>query len=131
MPMPLWWGKINKRVFNPRGLRNEKWQVIQHVGRSSGRSYRTPLEAHEVDDGFVIMLVYGSRSDWVRNVLAAGTAKLEVDGKTVDLVEPHVIDAEEAFALLPAGAKRPPGFLRINEFLQMRRADDEAEPGES
>jgi len=123
MPMPLWWGQINKRVFNPRALRNGKWQVIQHVGRSSGRSYRTPLEAHEVDDGFVFVLVYGSHSDWVRNVMATGTAKLEVDGNTIDLVEPHVIGAEEAFARLPAGTKRPPGFLKIDEFLTMRRAD--------
>ncbi len=126
MPMPLWWGQINKRVFNPRALRNGKWQVIHHVGRSSGRSYRTPLEAHEVDDGFVFVLVYGSQSDWVRNVMAAGTAKLEVDGDTVDLVEPRIIGAEEAFARMPAGTKRPPGFLKIGEFLVMSRADHEA-----
>jgi len=120
--MPLWWGQINKRVFNPRAVRNGQWQVIHHVGRSSGRSYLTPLEAHEVDDGFMFTLVYGSRSDWVRNVMAAGAAKLEVDGNTVELVEPHVIAADEAFARLPAGTKRPPGFLRIDEFLVMRRA---------
>ena len=71
MPMPLWWGQINKRVFNPRSARNGKWQVIRHVGRVSGQTYRTPLEAHRVDDGFIIMLVYGSRCDWVQNVLAA------------------------------------------------------------
>ncbi|MDH3680213.1 MAG: nitroreductase family deazaflavin-dependent oxidoreductase [Acidimicrobiia bacterium] len=127
MPMPLWWGQINKRVFNPRAVRSGKWQVIHHVGRSSGRSYRTPLEAHEVDNGFMFTLVYGSRSDWVRNVMAAGAAKLDVDGNTVDLVEPQVVGAEEAFARLPAGTKRPPGFLRIGEFLMMRRADDEDE----
>lgn len=121
MPMPLWWGKINKRVFNPRALRSGKWQVIHHVGRASGRSYRTPLEAVPVDDGFVFTLVYGSRSDWVRNVLAAGTARLEIDGEMVDLVEPELIGADEAFALLPAGTKRPPGLLRIGEFLRMRR----------
>ena len=68
MPMPLWWGQINKRVFNPRSARNGKWQVIRHVGRVSGQTYRTPLEAHRVDDGFIIMLVYGSRCDWVQNV---------------------------------------------------------------
>jgi deazaflavin-dependent oxidoreductase (nitroreductase family) len=124
MPMPLWWGRINKRVFNPRAVRQGKWQVIHHVGRSSGRPYRTPLEAHRVDDGFLFTLVYGSRSDWVRNVLAAGTARLEIDGDTVDLVAPEVIGAEEAFERLHAGTKRPPRLLRIDEFLTMRRADD-------
>ncbi len=98
MPMPLWWGKINKRIFNPRAVRGGKWPVIHHVGRVSGRTYRTPLEAFRVDDGFIFVLVYGSRSDWVQNVLAAGTAKLEVAGETVDLIEPALLTAEQAFA---------------------------------
>ena len=123
MPMPLWWGQVNKRVFNPRSVRNGKWQVIDHVGRSSGRAYRTPIEALAVDDGFLFMLVYGSRSDWVQNVLGSGRATLEIDGGTVDLVDPEVITAEQAFERLPAGAKRPPKLLKINEFLSMRRAE--------
>ncbi len=122
MPMPLWWGKVNKRLFNPKALRNGKWQVIRHVGRSSGQAYRTPLEAVPVEGGFVFTLVYGSRSDWVQNVLAAGTATLEIGGDTVDLVDPRLITADEAFALLPSGTKRPPGFLKIDEFLWMSRA---------
>jgi deazaflavin-dependent oxidoreductase (nitroreductase family) len=72
MPMPLWWGHINKRVFNPWALRGKRWQSVGHVGRSSGKAYRTPVEAMRVDDGFIVTLVYGSRSDWVQNVLAAG-----------------------------------------------------------
>lgn len=123
MPMPLWWGHINKRVFNPRAVRNTKWQVVQHVGRSTGRSYRTPLEAHQVDDDFIFMLVYGSRSDWVQNVLAAGTARLEIDGSIVDLTDPTLITADEAFERLPANAKRPPRLLKIDEFLAMRRVE--------
>jgi deazaflavin-dependent oxidoreductase (nitroreductase family) len=123
MPMPLWWGHVNKRVFNPRSLRNGKWQVIDHVGRSSGRAYRTPIEALPVDDGFIIVLVYGSRSDWVRNVIAAGTATLEIDGGKVDLVDPVVLTADEAFQRLPADAKRPPKLLKIDEFLAMRYAE--------
>ena len=120
MPMPLWWGHINKRVFNPRSLRNGKWQVIEHVGRSSGTTYRTPIDALRVDDGIIVVLVYGSRSDWVQNVLASGTAKLDIDGETLELAEPELMTLDEAFALLPADAKRPPGFLRINECLHMR-----------
>ena len=121
--MPLWWGHVNKRVFNPRSLRNGKWQVIDHVGRTSGQAHRTPIEALTVDDGFIIVLVYGSRSDWVQNVLAAGTARLEIDGRTVDLVDPELITADEAFQRLPPGTKRPPRLLKIGEFLKMRCAE--------
>lgn len=122
MPMPLWWGQINKRVFNPRSLRGDRWQVVHHVGRSSGREYRTPLEAVPVDGGYVIMLVYGSRSDWVQNVLAAGSAKLEVGGELVEVTDPELIDTEEAFRRLPPGTKRPPKLLKIDEFLALRSA---------
>ena len=83
--------------------------MIHHVGRFSGQPYRTPLEAHRVDDEFIFTLVYGSRSDWVQNVLAAGTAQLEFEGNTVDLIGPELISAEQAFARLPASTKRPPG----------------------
>jgi len=123
MPMPLWWGHVNKRVFNPGALRKGKWQVIHHVGRSSGTPYRTPLEAHRAGDGFIFVLVYGSRSDWVQNVLAAGSAQLEADGQTVELISPELIDADEAFAQLPADTKRPPKLLKIDQFLKMRTAD--------
>lgn len=121
--MPLWWGQINKRVFNPRALRSGKWQVIHHVGRSSGQPYRTPIDATAVDDGYIVTLVYGQRSDWVRNVLAAGSAQLEIDGDTVDVRDPQVISADEAFRRLPPDTKRPPGLLRIDEFLLLRRTD--------
>ncbi len=122
MPMPLWWGQINKRVVNPRAVRSGKWPVIHHIGRSSGQPYRTPIEAHPMDDGFIFVLVYGSQSDWVQNVLAAGAAQLEIDGNRLDLHEPELLDAEQAFAQLADSTKRPPKLLKIDEFLRMRRA---------
>lgn len=119
MPMPLWWSKVNKRVFNPRALKNGKWDVVTHVGRSSGHVYRTPLDAHQVDDTFVFILVYGSRSDWVQNILASGTATLETDGDSFELTSPRLISSEVAWELLDGIAEPPPGFLNVNEFLQM------------
>ena len=119
MPMPLWWGKVNKRVFNPSALRNGKWDVITHIGRSSGKTYRTPLDAYEVDGTIVIVLVYGSRSDWVQHVLGSGTASLEKGGEVLDLSSPRLLTREAAGPLLEGLTKPPPGFLNVNEFLQM------------
>ena len=117
--MPGWWGHVNKRVFNPLELRRGERPVLTHVGRSSGRTYRTPLDAHAVDGGYVFILVYGSRSDWVRNVLAAGGAHLTIDGREITLTAPRVVDAGEAWAVLPDTVARPPRLLRINEYLRM------------
>ncbi|MFE3290200.1 nitroreductase family deazaflavin-dependent oxidoreductase [Rhodococcus sp. NPDC059234] len=119
MPMPLWWGQINKRVFNPRAIAGGKWPVLTHVGRTSGATYRTPLDAYPVDDGYLFVLVYGSRSDWVQNVLAAGAAQLRVDGRDVELAAPRLVGETEAFQALSAEVARPPRLLRISEFLRM------------
>ncbi|MCD2106479.1 hypothetical protein O4214_16775 [Rhodococcus erythropolis] len=56
MPMPRWWGHVNKRVFNPRAISSGKRPVLTHVGRTSGTTYRTPLDAYPVDGGYVFIL---------------------------------------------------------------------------
>jgi deazaflavin-dependent oxidoreductase (nitroreductase family) len=54
--------------------------VIEHVGRRTGRAYRTPVDAARIDDGFVVALPYGTTANWVRNVLATGSATVLHDG---------------------------------------------------
>lgn len=119
MPMPLWWGQINKRVMNPRALENGKWPVLRHVGRSSGRTYRTPIGAQRGDEHFAFLVVYGPESDWVQNVIEAGEATLEVDGEDVALTNPRLVATEDAFSRLPADTARPPRFPRIPSCLEM------------
>jgi deazaflavin-dependent oxidoreductase (nitroreductase family) len=123
MPMPRWWGHVNKRLFNPRELKRGVRPVLTHVGRTSGKTYRTPLDAHRVDGGYLFILVYGSESDWVRNVLSAGHARLTIEGEGHDLTGPRLIDDDEAWEALPDTVKRPPRFLRITEYLRMDLAD--------
>lgn len=119
MPMPRWWTQINKRVFNPREIRKGVRPVLTHVGRTSGETYRTPLDAHPVDHGYVFILVYGSTSDWVRNAIAAGHARLTIAGQDIELVAPRLIDAQEAWQAIGDDVKRPPGMLNITEYLRM------------
>ena len=115
MPMPRWLGHVNKRVFNPPAIAGGKRPVLTHVGRTSGRTYRTPLDAHPVEGGYVFILVYGPGSDWVRNVLAAGSASLRVDGKDIPLTTPRLVGQDA----LPDDVSRPPKFLRIHDVLRM------------
>lgn len=119
MPMPLWWGHVNKRVFNNREIEKGVRPVITHVGRSSGKTYHTPLDAHRVEDGYIFILVYGSECDWVTNIMASGSATLHKDGETIDLASPRVITKEAAWQQLSDTVKRPPRFLNVNEFLHM------------
>jgi deazaflavin-dependent oxidoreductase (nitroreductase family) len=118
MPMPRWWGQINKRIFNPIEMRRGKKPTLTHVGRSSGKEYVTPLDAYPVDDGYVFILVYGAQSDWVQNILAAGTATLREAGKTIELTNPRVLTTAEAGPALDT-VRTLPGFLNIDEYLFM------------
>ena len=61
--------------------------------------------------------MYGS--DWVKNVLAAGTARLEVGGDEFDLDSPRLVTKDVALQQMPAGTKTPPSLLNVTEFLQM------------
>ena len=126
MPVPHWVAKINKRVFNPMELRRGKRPVITHIGRSSGNEYRTPLDAHRTDGGFVFLLMYTSASDWVQNVMAAGSAKLLVAGEEFDLVSPRLITKEEAAAVVPPDTNLQSGRTKGIEYLQMDIAQQPA-----
>ncbi len=119
MPVPMWVAQVNKRVFNKLEVRRGSRPVLTHVGRSSGRTYHTPLDAHRVDAGYIFILMYGSGSDWVRNVLAAGRARLRVGDDEVDLVNPRLVTKDEAWRLLPETTKAPPNWLNVTEYLQM------------
>jgi hypothetical protein len=82
MPMPGWWGQINKRGVQPVGAQARRSAGADPRRPEFGTIYRTPLDAHPVDGGYLfILVVYGSGSDWVRNLLAAGHARLKVGGE--------------------------------------------------
>jgi deazaflavin-dependent oxidoreductase (nitroreductase family) len=65
--------------------------ILTHVGRKSGKVYRTPVNVFRVPNGFVIALTYSSQSEWVKNVLAAGGCELKTRGKKYQLSAPKVV----------------------------------------
>jgi hypothetical protein len=48
-----------------------------------------------------------------------GTAALDIDDDTFQLVNPRLISKKDAWQLLPPETKEPPGFLRIGEYLRV------------
>ena len=121
MPVPRWVAHLNKRfpLFNKRELARGRRPYLTHIGRSSGTAYRTPLDAHPVDDGYLFILMYGAESDWVQNILAAGRATLTVDGTHIELRSPRLVDDTEGRHHLPDSVKAPPKFLNVTEYLLM------------
>jgi deazaflavin-dependent oxidoreductase (nitroreductase family) len=67
------------------------WAVVRHRGRRSGRPYATPVFATRRGQRLALAVMYGTRSDWVRNVLAAGRAEVRRAGTTVEVTEPDLV----------------------------------------
>ena len=65
--------------------------IVTHVGRKSGKVYRTPVNVFRVPTAFIIALTYSSQSEWVKNVLAAGGCELKTRGKKYQLSAPKVV----------------------------------------
>ncbi|WIM92671.1 hypothetical protein ACTOB_004624 [Actinoplanes oblitus] len=72
------------------------WAVVQHRGRVSGRALSVPVAVVATPDVIVINLPWGARTNWVRNVLAAGSCTLRWKGRTHQLDRPEIIGAAAA-----------------------------------
>lgn len=122
MPVPTWVAQLNKRVFNPMEIRRGRRPVLVHVGRTSGVTHATPLDAHPVEDGFLFFAMYGAaRTDWIKNVMAAGSAVLRLAAEEIPLTSPELIDERAARTILPASTKLPASLLNVTEYLHMKR----------
>jgi deazaflavin-dependent oxidoreductase (nitroreductase family) len=98
--------RLSARFYNPLALRiagrpGSPYAIVIHAGRRSGRTYRTPVVAHAVNQGVVIPLPYGPDVDWCQNVLAAGGCKLVWQGHTLTMVEPRLVSPQEVRGELP------------------------------
>ncbi|MCV7419453.1 nitroreductase family deazaflavin-dependent oxidoreductase [Mycobacterium yunnanensis] len=109
MRMPRRIAEFNKRVTNPTARAITPWLpylgTLEHVGRKSGKRYRTPLLVFETADGYAFLIGYGRETDWVKNVLAGGPAVLHRRGRAVTLVDPRVMSKAEAAALVVPRAR--------------------------
>ena len=63
-----WLAKINIVLTNRITSLFAGWLpgfgILRHVGRKSGKVYRTPVNVFQAPDGFIIALTYSSRSEW-------------------------------------------------------------------
>lgn len=117
MAYPRWLARLNRRLINPREVRRGRYPVVSHIGRSSGKTYQTPLDAFPTRDGYVMVARYGPDSDWIQNILATGTAELRVDGDDHLLGSPRLVSKIEALEALAVDT--PKDFTKARDFVLM------------
>jgi deazaflavin-dependent oxidoreductase (nitroreductase family) len=123
MPAPRWLARLNRRVTNhvmePIARHAPGFGVVIHTGRTSGRTYRTPVNVFQRPGSFVFALTYGRDSQWVKNVLANGGCELETRGRTWRLTAPRLFhDPQHRAAPTPVGWIL--GLLKVDDFLEAK-----------
>jgi len=111
----MWWRRHRRfgsawvnRVIDPWLVRHGILDVthgeiglIEHVGRTSGIVRWSPVHPVPTDEGFRIVVPLGGESQWARNVLAAGSCRLQVGGVVHELDEPRLVSPLRVEALSP------------------------------
>ena len=127
MPLPKRIAHFNKRVTNRITRRFAGlvpgFAIVTHVGRHSGRTYRTPVNVFRDGNRYVFALTYGPDSDWVRNVVAAGGCEIETRGKSVALSEPRRF-TDPSRRAIPVPARWILGLIHVDEFLELHSASE-------
>jgi hypothetical protein len=109
----------NPRVLRRAGTPGAGASVIRHTGRVSGRTYETPVVPHAVEGDFLIALPYGPGADWVRNVLARGSATLVHEGRTVTIHTPKLVPTTQVASYLPSSEQRTLRLFGVDECLRV------------
>ena len=95
--------------------------VLTHAGRTSGRHYQTPIFLLQRGDEYVFALTFGSKANWVRNILASGTCEMRDRGRDVQLIKPEVF-VDRTRHLMPLPFRLAGRAVLVTEFLTMRAA---------
>jgi deazaflavin-dependent oxidoreductase (nitroreductase family) len=97
--------RLQIKFLNPLVRPFTKWMpglaVIRHRGRTSGKEYETIVTPAREGSVLAIGLIHG-KTNWVKNVLAAGEADIRIGGKELHLVNPRVLPAGGADPTVPA-----------------------------
>jgi len=125
MPIPDRIRYFNKRFLNRltlkiAGAAHSPIAAVEHVGRKSGKRYRTPVMVERLEDGFMFALTYGPGVDWYLNLLASGKCTLFWHGGKYQLENPQTVSTETGLRAFPPPANLILKTMRIEHFFKMQ-----------
>ena len=107
-------------ITRPLARRLPSFAILTHRGRTSGRTYRTPINVFRRGDAYIFLLTYGSDVQWVENVLASGSCSIETRGRVVKLVEPELITDPELRPAPPLARFIARHVAGVTQYVRMR-----------
>ncbi len=104
------------------------FSLIRHVGRTSGRTYETPVILARAPEGFIAELTYGVHVNWYRNIVAAGGCVVVHRRHEYRVTGIEPCSAEDGRAAFPAPARIILKALHRREFRLLRADGSERVP---
>src|SRR5262245_44680978 len=112
---------VTNRLLGGVATRLPGFGVVLHVGRRSGRRYRTPVNVFRTASGYLLALTYGSGAGWVKNVVAANGCELVTRGRTERLRRPRLF-RDDRRERVPVPVRAVLRLARVSEFLELDTA---------
>ena len=104
MIFPPWLERLQVNYINPALKPIARYlpgtATIKHRGRTSSKPYETIVTAYRKGNVLAIALGHG-KTDWVKNVLAAGEADVQFTRSTVHITNPRIVPAGSGGEELP------------------------------
>lgn len=104
-PVARWLLRAPTRLYDLHAgwLLDHRFLRLTHIGRRSGRRYRTMLEVVAADverDEYVVVAGLGERADWYRNLRAGGAVEVAIGRRRFTPAYRQLSESEaaEAFA---------------------------------
>ena len=122
MALPRAVGRFNKVVTNRLLVHlagHGPFVELEHVGRRSGRTFRTPLMAFRDGPTVTIALTYGPDVDWLRNVRAAVGARMHVGSRLVTLGAPATLTEQDGLRRMPSPVRQMLPVLGCHDFVAL------------
>jgi deazaflavin-dependent oxidoreductase (nitroreductase family) len=91
--------------------------MLHHTGRSTGKSYDSPVQAYRTDGGFVVGYAYSDNPGWAKNLLAVGHGQMTRACKQYAITNPRHLGTE-GLDLLPAAVAAMMRGIGIEDFLR-------------
>ena len=100
---------VTNRITSRFAARLGGFGILTHVGRKSGRVYRTPVNVFRAPEGFLIAL---------KNVMAAGGCQRETRGLQHQLSSPTIVH-DPTRRRFPLFVRIVLGIIGANDFMQL------------
>lgn len=95
--------------------------VIEHRGRRSGRIFHTVVVVRPLADGFLVPMPWGERTDWYRNVRAAGGCAIRWKGRHYQVDRPETLDTKTVMTAFNNFERAIMSRFGITQCLRLRR----------